>query len=148
MVRAERLILRTTTRAIKDVISEDLVQTTKSRDKLNLDDKMGFKVALATRVKIMKTLLDCFNLLDDDNYIDVLPQLHLLHKRVNLHLNQLNRIDKVKYRISKKYFCDMVYMVYKYIACLKKMQLLTSTDRATTSTFNIATDMKGISTVG
>jgi hypothetical protein len=121
MVRTERLLLRTTVRAVKDVIYEDMVQTTKSRDKLDLETHLAFTVTLTTRIKVMRDLLGCFNLLDKNNYKDVMPNLKLLHQRINLHLNQLNRIDKVKYRIAKKYFADTVYILYKYIHCLKKL---------------------------
>jgi len=121
MVRTERLLLRTTVRAVKDVIYEDMVQTTKSRDKLDLETHLAFTVTLTTRIKVMRDLLGCFNLLYKNNYKDVMPNLKLLHQRINLHLNQLNRIDKVKYRIAKKYFADTVYILYKYIHCLKKL---------------------------
>ena len=121
MVRPERLLLRTTTRAIKDVINDDMEQTSKSRDKLDIDKQLGFKVTLTTRIKIMKTLLECFNLLDKNNYKDVIPHLQLLHQRINLHLNQLNRIGKVKYKIAKKYFADTIHILYKYIHSLKKL---------------------------
>ena len=121
MVRTERLLLRTTVRAVKDVIYEDMVQTTKSRDKVDLETHLAIKVTLTTRIKVMRDLLGCFNLLDKNNYKDVMPNLKLLHQRINLHLNQLNRIDKVKYRIAKKYFADTVYILYKYIHCLKKL---------------------------
>ena len=121
MVRPERVLLRTTTRAVKDVIYEDMEQTTKAVNKLDLDTQLSFKVTLTTRIKIMRDLLICFNLLDKNNYKDVMPKLQLLHKRINLHLNQLNRIDKIKYRIAKKYFADTVYILYKYIHSLKKL---------------------------
>ena len=121
MVRPERVLLRTTTRAVKDVIYEDMEQTTKAVNKLDLDTQLSFKITLTTRIKIMRDLLICFNLLDKNNYKDVMPKLQLLHKRINLHLNQLNRIDKIKYRIAKKYFADTVYILYKYIHSLKKL---------------------------
>lgn len=121
MVRAERLLLRTTVRAVKDVIGEDMEQSVKAKNKLNLDDQLAYKVTLTTRIKIMNDLLICFNLLDKNNYKDVVPKLQLLHKRINLHLNQLNRISKVKYRIAKKYFEDTVHILYKYIHSLKKL---------------------------
>ena len=121
MVRPERVLLRTTTRAVKDVIYEDMEQTTKAVNKLDLDTQLSFKITLTTRIKIMKDLLICFNLLDKNNYKDVMCKLQLLHKRINLHLNQLNRIDKIKYGIAKKYFADTVYILYKYIHSLKKL---------------------------
>lgn len=121
MVRTERLLLRTTTRAVKDVIYEDIETSIKARDKLDLDKQLSFKITLTTRIKVMKSFLECFNLLDKNNYKDVIPKLQLLHKRVNLHINQLNRIDKVKYKIAKKYFADTVYILYKYIHSLKKL---------------------------
>ena len=121
MVRTERLLLRTTTRAVKDVIYEDIEQSTKARDKLDLDTQLAYKVTLTTRIKVMKSFLECFNLLDKNNYKDVIPKLQLLHKRVNLHINQLNRIDKVKYKIAQQYYADTVYILYKYIHSLKKL---------------------------
>lgn len=121
MVRAERLLLRTTVRAVKDVIYEDIQRSTKSCNKLDLDKQLAFKITLTTRIKIMKTLLECFNLLDKNNYNDVIPKLKLLHQRINLQINQLNRISKVKYKIAKQYFADTVYILYKYIHSLKKL---------------------------
>jgi len=121
MVRTERILLRTTTRAVKDVIYEDIEQSTKSRDKLDIEKELAFKVTLTTRIKIMRDLLVCFNLLDKNNYNDVIPKLALLHKRIDLHLNQLKKISKKKYKIAKQYFADTVYILYKYIHSLKKL---------------------------
>lgn len=121
MVRAERVLLRTTARAVKDVIKDDLDESNKAVNKLNLDTQLAFKITLTTRIKIMRDLLSCFNLLDKNNYKDVIPKLQLLHKRINLHLNQLNRISKIKYRLAKQYFADTVHILYKYIHSLKKL---------------------------
>ena len=96
--KKQRMALRTTVRAINDVIIDDVEQT-----------------VTAIRIVII------FKLLNNDNYIDVIKKLPLLHKRVNINQYQFSRLSTEKNRINSEYMKNAIIIIYKYVHCLKRL---------------------------
>ena len=117
-----RMILRTTTRAILDVVKDDIDQTGSILKKLHFDTQFTYMITLLTRFKILNMLQKIFKLLNNDNYTDVLTKLPLLHKRITLNNYQFTKLDSNKQVINSQYLRDSVLIIYKYIHCLKKLK--------------------------
>ena len=119
--KKQRMALRTTVRAINDVIIEDVEQTITAIRIIDFDTQFPQLLTLTVRLKILRTIVIIFKLLNNDNYIDVIKKLPLLHKRVNINQYQFSRLSTEKNRINSEYMKNAIIIIYKYVHCLKRL---------------------------
>ena len=117
----QRMALRTATRAINDVIIDDVEQTITAIKKINFDTQFPQLLTLTVRLKILRTIVIIFKLLNDDNYIDTIKLLPILHKRVKINQYQFSRLSTEKNRINSEYMKNAIIIIYKYVHCLKRL---------------------------
>jgi len=136
MTNVYRLCLRATARSVRDVIDSDITRSYKQIRKLDFDREFGKLIFLTTRVKVMKMFLELLNLLDEDKYLEASSKLYFLHKRININLCQIKKLNKNKYEPLRTYYEDFVHVIYKYIHSLRKLR---TTNRASPSIPDVTT---------
>ena len=121
MVCLERMALRTTTRAVTDVINEDITQTGTALKKIKFNTQFPVLLTLTVRLKILKMIVSMFSSLNNNNYVDVIKQLPLLHKRISINTHQFSKLSNEKNKINIEYTKNSILIIYKYIHSLKKL---------------------------
>lgn len=112
MIRATRLIL--------DSLNTNLELSKKIRDSIDIDEDLSYKVSMATRVKVLEKLSAVINKLQNDDWQGALEMMKPIHKQIALSLNQIKRLERLKYSENEKYYRDTLSIIYLQIKVLKK----------------------------
>ena len=99
----------------KNKIHDELDRTVIQKEKSNLYDTLGVKIASTTREKILKQLIYIFKLIRHYQFEEALKEMLFVSTRMKLHFYQLRKLKQSNYEINVKYFTDLLKVCYSII---------------------------------
>tara|TARA_R110000822_G_scaffold203068_3_gene340006 strand:- start:2235 stop:2594 length:360 start_codon:yes stop_codon:yes gene_type:complete len=108
--------LRSRITKVKNQLHEELDTCNDFYKDIDYSTEFGYLVSYATRIKILKSLINCFRLIKYDRYNEI--KIESITKRIKLHLYQLRKLktQKESYEQNRIFLYDCLQVIVCFIS--------------------------------